>query len=464
MWCEIRSKNHYLFFIILIALILRGALPAASWLINNDHKVFWTPDTSSYVCSARGLIETLSFSCNNEPETLRSPGYPILLIPGLFMGQLEAVTIILQIFLGVGIVFLVYKIALILSGNLNAALFSATIYSIEPVSIIHCSFLMSDTFFTFALTFFVWYLLNYLKTFSRISLVSACLWLVASIYIRPVAYYLCLLVPSFLLITTLFKTNRARRQRIIHDSTLFFAVTVLLVGSWQVRNFVLTGYAGFSSAMEYNLYYILGSTIIGKRDHISEEQSLKKLAELQAAQIESQHGEERTTRLKNLEWQKNYSLHLIRENPGIFIRVVISSLRSTIFQAGFELLNFFNHCFDRSSLFRQDGVDRGQSSIVENTLQYFGLRVRGYLLIGIIVWTAVLLGIYSLSLLSLKFRFNPENLTSVCFLLIMILYVMTVPAITGLGYSRFRLPVMPLICVFSGTGLAALRSYFKATT
>jgi Dolichyl-phosphate-mannose-protein mannosyltransferase len=81
------------------------------------------------------------------PEILRTPGYPLLLIPGLLLDRLELVTISLQIMLTCLTMYMVYRIAQLLFECENAAIVAAALFAIEPVSILCTSKVVTDTLF-----------------------------------------------------------------------------------------------------------------------------------------------------------------------------------------------------------------------------------------------------------------------------------------------------------------------------
>ena len=149
------SINYPLWTILIVAFLLRSALPLSAWLLNHDPNVFFSSDTKGYICPAESLITNGTFSCEGRPEILRTPGYPLLLFPGLLLGRFEAFTIGLQIIFNVVTVLLVYKTSLVVFDNHKAALLASVLYAIEPLSITYCCYLLTETLFTFFIMLFV---------------------------------------------------------------------------------------------------------------------------------------------------------------------------------------------------------------------------------------------------------------------------------------------------------------------
>src|SRR5438445_5163536 len=85
--------------ILAIAVVVRGLFAIGAWLVTKDLTVFHVPDTGTYIAPARELLTRGTFTVGGRPELARTPGYPLLLIPGISVGRLEATTITLQIVL-----------------------------------------------------------------------------------------------------------------------------------------------------------------------------------------------------------------------------------------------------------------------------------------------------------------------------------------------------------------------------
>ena len=124
-------------------------LPLIAWNVSHDSKVFWTRDTTSYVTAAQEMVAYGTFTSGGQPELERTPGFPVLLVPGVWLGQLELVTIALNIMLSAATVWLVYRLSLQLFGRPQMAAVAAALYAIEPLSILYCSFLLTETLFAF---------------------------------------------------------------------------------------------------------------------------------------------------------------------------------------------------------------------------------------------------------------------------------------------------------------------------
>lgn len=120
--------------VLLIAFIIRIALPLFVILFTGDASQLYDSDSYSYLRPARTLAYSGVYqSYINTPEITRGPGYPVLLIPGILLHHILAITISIQIMLSCLTVFLVYKIALLLFSKEGPALICALCYAVNPL-------------------------------------------------------------------------------------------------------------------------------------------------------------------------------------------------------------------------------------------------------------------------------------------------------------------------------------------
>lgn len=88
-----RSTGELVFWVVVVALAVRVAYTVGAWLVTRDPSLFIDPDTESYVGPARELLARGTFTVSGRPELQRTPGYPLLLVIGLSLGELVPVTI-----------------------------------------------------------------------------------------------------------------------------------------------------------------------------------------------------------------------------------------------------------------------------------------------------------------------------------------------------------------------------------
>src|SRR3989440_4661521 len=131
-----------------IAVVIRGSFALGAWLVTKDRTVFHVPDTGSYLAPARDLLAHGTFTRDGRPELARTPGYPLFLVPGVWLGSVEATTIALQIGLSALTVAGVFVLARLVFNDGPVALLAAGLYAVDPLSAIYTTILVSETLFT----------------------------------------------------------------------------------------------------------------------------------------------------------------------------------------------------------------------------------------------------------------------------------------------------------------------------
>jgi Gpi18-like mannosyltransferase len=192
-----------------LAIFLRALLPISAYLYTRDPTIFHTADSASYIVPARELIASHRFFSDGSPQaavwntpvvpapdTVRTPGYPLLLTIGLMSNRLEVVTIAIQTLLSCFTVYIVYRTTVLLFESERLALIAAALYAIEPLSILFSSLLATETFFTAILMVGVYYLVRYLRRHSLVDLLVSGTALAACVYIRPAGYFVPMIVAT----------------------------------------------------------------------------------------------------------------------------------------------------------------------------------------------------------------------------------------------------------------------------
>ncbi|MGH9907686.1 MAG: glycosyltransferase family 39 protein, partial [Pyrinomonadaceae bacterium] len=251
------------------AVLVRVSLAVAAYLFTSDLQVFHAPDTSSYIQPTQELLSDGTFSLNGNAELKRTPGYSLVLGPGITVNHVEVVTIAIQILLGALSVWLVFLISLQIFASYRCALIAAWLYAIEPLSILYTSKLLTETWFGTLLLLSMYFLIRHLnrreaRPFTKCLFVSA-VTLAATAYVRPVSYFLPIFIflGWVLVILIGYRTKRVSSVGVKLTSAIgFFVVSMSLIAAWQVRNYVQAGYSGFSGVPDSNLYFYLGAATL----------------------------------------------------------------------------------------------------------------------------------------------------------------------------------------------------------
>ena len=443
-----RAVKLRLGMILLLALVLRLILPIASWTINHDLELFWAIDTISYLEPAKSFIHSGIFAdASGNPELNRPPGYPLILIPGIILNRLEVVTIALQIILSCATVLLVFCIGRIVFESTESALFGALLYAVEPLSIYYCSLLLSETLFTFLLILAIYLLLAWVRSGSVSYMVAAAFTMASSTYVRPISYYVPLLLALSLAVVVISKRYSLRSLHIV----LFLLISVTALFIWQARNFIQTGYSGFSSQQDISLYYYQAGAVLAAKNKIPLGQQVEQLGEDWAAK---QANGLNLSPLEELRWKRNEAINIILGHPLVFLTAQTRGIAQTFFgtsiAAYWKLLMGDRPPTDQGLLGRMTQPSKLHkiASLPSSALNYIFWECFDFTL---------LLSFYSLALLGIL---NCKT-NHILVFLILVVTVYFVFFSSVQGYSRFRLPIMPFVAVLAGHGLTQLKEKLK---
>jgi hypothetical protein len=441
--------------ILMLALALRAALFAAACHNAPDLHTLNENDTPSYIAPAQSLLAHGTFSPDDAPEIVRTPGYPLLLTVGLRLGHVEVVTIALQIIISVASILLVYHLAWELTANSTAALASSALAALEPVSIIFTVRLLSETLFAFLLLASLSLLLRYLRTSSAIALVAAALTLAAATFVRPISYYLPPVIALLLLGRALTRTSPSGRAIGPSNSRLretvlvmtFVAVCVAPLAAWQVRNYMLTGYSGFAAIADWNLYFYQGLSVVARQSGKNIGQMQSEMGMRDDWSVESLPPELRDAgQAAKFRYLKTEGIRLLYENPLTYAKIHASGTVPLVLESGAAYLLFTLDRFPEGGLLPLP-KDLGGflHRALHNPSQHCYLRLAFRVALGL-VYCACALGLL-VALRRLSCQWILVLATLAYFL-----------AISGgpTGCARLRHPVMPIICALAGYGIAIL--------
>ncbi|HVW37641.1 MAG TPA: hypothetical protein VHB99_10065, partial [Pirellulales bacterium] len=132
-----RRRDWRIVGIVGVALVVRLAIAALGWGLTPGGPYVREPDSPGYIRAAEALVQTKSFGLPGKPEVIRTPGYPLLLTLGVWLGRLDAVTTVLQSVLGCLTAWFVYRISLLAFGRVDWALAGALVYACEPLAALY---------------------------------------------------------------------------------------------------------------------------------------------------------------------------------------------------------------------------------------------------------------------------------------------------------------------------------------
>ena len=406
---------------------------------------FYAADTSVYLNPAKELLLTGRYTSFGLPEIVRPPGYSLLLIPGILLGHVEWITIILQIVLSCLTVYIVFKTAQCLFNGPMPATIAAVFYAVEPLSILYATKLLTETLFTCLTTVSLYYLVISIKRPSLKPLLVAACALSASVYVRAIGYYLppltaCLL---FLWISSKKRERKPWFLRVV----VFLAVSMGLVGLWQVRNSVRAGYSGFSAISSVNLYFYAGAALLAAQEDVPYYEMQNRMGYRNSEIYFQNHPKQRLwSAAERYRYMRKEGIRILSNHIGAYAAIHLKGMLRTLLDPGaVDYLKVFG-LYPESSGLLGTIVDRG---LLRTIVRLSKERPR-------IFWSnlfmALLMGVYYLlGGIALSSRFSRSISTSLWFATGV--YFVTLSG-GPQALNRFRHPVMPILSLFAGYGLS----------
>jgi len=440
---------------VLTAAIVRFVLLAVS-LAQNGSRVLFQADTVSYLDPGRNLVLHGRFIADGVPDLVRTPGYSLFLgltsLAGLpAAGAANAALSVLTIVL-------VWRLARTVFADDRIAIAAAWLMVFEPISVAFSSALLSETLFMVPFLICMERLAAFLRSRSLRVLAVAGLWLAAATYVRPITYYLPIVLAAGLFVTL------ARVPGLRWKAPAVLLISVLpWLAIWQIRNRAETGYAGFSSISEINLYFYDAVDIEARLEHRGFFDMRKELGYVDFSDRDGQsylyapyvalHPEQATwTQGQRLAFMHAEGLRVIKTHIGTYLGNFARALLNAVVSPGAGYL-------DR--LVIPDG-GRNNAGVIDE-----GAARGGIQLVRKSPWEAAEKVVFEIALLAMylcaawgltlaargTFRGSLSN-ASLYMLLGASVYFLCVAALSDTAAdSRLRLPVMPFVCILVAAGL-----------
>lgn len=405
---------------------------------------FLAPDSGAYLALAQSLLHG-SFSDNGIPHIIRTPGYPLLLVPAVAFGHILVIGIFENLLLAVGSAWLIWRIVGSLFPGSQASEWAVLLYCLEPVGFLNSVVVLSETLFCALLLLFIWLVIRFFNEPSYRRLLLAALTLGCATYARPVTLYLGVwLIPVFLLFP--------RRLPLVHRSfrtIIFLVVFASTLAPWVLRNAKAADYRGFSSISDLSLYFYSTAAVLAKLEHKSFTQEQEELGYFDNQRYLQAHREQSTwsrgqiSHFMGAESRRIISQHWSSYLP-ICARGAIIMLLDTGATAILHAVRLYPERGGLLSRTADQGLYRGMIWLV----QQYPIVGLAFLFLGIQLFLYYVLAL--LGVRQLPFAVG-------CFFASLVLYFVLVsagPAAT----ARFRGPVMPLVCMSAGVAIANWRA------
>jgi hypothetical protein len=216
---------------------------------------FYYPDSFTYLTPALNMLHGFGFSSEGQPETLRTPGYPLFLLPFVAMRAPAGVIVVTNHLLDALLAAAIYVLARrngvapaispanaagIGGATRFAALAAALILGLDTITIHYANKILTETLSAF-LIFAIFVIL--MRRRSLAAMIFTGLLCGVLVLVRPVAIvYFCVVMLWLAYV-------RVRPMLIV----VFVAAAVLLPVAWSTRNAAHTGVFTISSIGSINL-------------------------------------------------------------------------------------------------------------------------------------------------------------------------------------------------------------------
>lgn len=369
---------------------------------------------------AQSLRGGEGFAVGGVPETLRTPGYPLVLAAGESAGLDFAGIALLQHLLMAGLASAIFLLARTLTGSRRVALVAALLFAIDLPTIVFADMILTEALFTlllFALLALAWRI-EVRPDWSIVCAAAAGLVLGAAVLVRPVA------IAFFVPLGAYFFWSRCRRAAIV----LFVVCALLSPLLWAMRNQRATGVFTVSSIPAESMLSYRAAGVLALEAPGDYATNLKRYAaelRLRAdAVARREAGVADVSTLPHAQlarWRAQLGREIVRQHPFTYARLVVRGVRMNLIGGDYTLVTELT------------GVPRPAAKLL-----YLAYTTAVFLLAAI--GTTALLR---------------TNRRAGALVAITLVYFLLLPAGAESNW-RFRVPVMPVYVVAAAVGIDAV--------
>ena len=370
---------------------------------------YFFPDSFTYLGPARTLLQGLGFlTPAGLPDTLRTPGYPLLLAA---FGTRIVPVIVTQHLMNVLMAVTLYLVAARRLGRF-VGMTAGLLFAVDTPTIHYANKILTETLCAFVL------LIVFVLVLERRALPLAGLLTGALVLIRPVAIAYFLVVAAYLLL---------RRVR-VRDVVIYTVAALALPCAWATRNFFGTGVFTVSSIGGTNMIVCRAPGVLAilddgenfEADMAAEADGLLADADVEIQQTLNIPDAGELPDAVRARYYSRIGLRIIRQHPLAFAELTLRGL----------LVNVFESDWDAMST-----VSRLHESIVHMALDAYTAAMFIFAVIGLFALRRDDIGILT-------------GLTVAYFLFM---------AAGGVDGARYRVPVVPEYAIAAAAGIDVIR-------
>jgi 4-amino-4-deoxy-L-arabinose transferase-like glycosyltransferase len=428
--------SNALFLILTLAFIIRITffLSLQPWNPDVVEKTVLVSDATGYHQTALAILSDKSLE---GVSAFRTPGYPVFvaLLYGISWKSVWFVLLI-QVFLNLVSVFLVYKIASE-TFTRSIGLLSAFLFAVDMHQAFFAVTLLTDTLFVFLFLATVWFLVKSIKEGRFHVLCYSALILGVATLVRPISF----LFPVVIVVFVFLARSLLLKTKVLY-ALAFILIFCASISPWLFHNYSKYGVAQLSSITGYNtLYYNTAYTEVYRTGKTIED--VRKEITGQAVR----QGADTTDlfSFRNSAIFSGIAKQYMMDNPVLYAKRHMMGI-----------VNLFTHLGTKPivSVFSLPASDvkselTGGGGIFTQIETFYRTKSAAEVIISIFL-VAYLLVNYFFSVYCFAWTREKKNRFVWFFILIVIYFA----ALTGVvGVSRYRLPIMPFINILCAAGI-----------
>jgi len=437
-----KKQGLYLLLVAILAIITLVKIIVFNSVYQSDASRVYDFDSSRYELPALALLNTGSLAL--EPHAIHSkalnaaPFYSVFIatVYKLF-GENRYAVIIAQILVSTLTIFFVYLIAAKLWGQ-STGVIAALLMALEPLQFVYSQVMLSEVLSTAITTlfivFFAYMMLSkkYMYTFAFLMGLA----LAAATMTRPVNYFL--IFPVVMGIIWFRKSINLQGVSLPRLLLLIIVPYMLIIGSWHVRNGLLTGAYEFSDNGSTLVLRYKAAAVLVYQQGITDDEAYTQIKKDMPRYYSF---------AEKLALEKQTAYDIVWENKLDYFLLSLKNLPHILLGPGFDL---FGKHFDGDALGRYQSV-KGEVAITFTDkvglltgYQLWYISVMSYVIgFMLLMYLFALYGLFSI-------KGSKQKVWVIHALMFgFVLFFIGISTGNSFAYSRLRMPIMPIFVLYA---------------
>lgn len=450
MFIKLEEKKKGLYLLLAIILLITTLIKIITFNIvyqYNKNQLF-DYDTPRYEEPALHWLKTGSLAL--EPEAIHSralnaaPFYSVVIgtVYRLFGEKNRYAVIVVQIILSTLTAFFVYLIAAKLWSR-STGVIVALLMAFEPLQFTYSQVMLSEALSTSLTTLFIvffTYMMLGNKKYVYVFALLIGVVLATATMTRPINYYLILpVVVGIILFRQSINLQGINLLRLVGCIVLPY---VLIVGSWHVRNGLVTGAYQFTDNGSTLVLRYLAAPLVAAKKGISSETAYKEIKKNLPTY---------TTFAEKLAVEKQMAYEIMSDNKLAYIMLMLKNVPSVLIGPGFD--RFADHFGGQEKGRYQPIQGNVATTLADKIGAWTGYQAWYVVLMSCVVGFTLLM--YLLAFFGIMtIRGGKEKFFIIHVLMLgFVLFFLVFSTGNSFAYSRLRMPMTPIFVLYAGYAL-----------